>query len=82
MVFSQRKTSLQPFLNGQYQNMPQPVRSRIKACAHCTSISNTLYRVVADATDHWILVCPACRESLSTQPFYRYGGTWKADKRH
>ena len=62
--------------------MPQPVRSRLKACQRCQQTNPTLYRVVADSTGAWQLVCPACRASLEAQPFYRYGGTWKADKRH
>jgi len=45
-------------------------------------VSSTLYRVVADASGTWLLVCPTCRESVSAEAFYRYGGTWKADKRH
>ena len=60
----------------------QAVRSRIKACTRCHLVGPTLYRVVADASGVWSLVCPACQDSLKTQPFYRYGGTWKADKRH
>lgn len=62
--------------------MPAPVRSRVKACARCQAVSTTLYRVVQDATGQWALVCPACRAEAQSQPFYRYGGTWKAHKRH
>jgi hypothetical protein len=45
-------------------------------------ISSTLYRVVIDETGTWVLICADCRTKVETQPFYRYGGTWKADKRH
>ena len=63
--------------------MPSPaVRFRVKACTRCQLVSATLYRVVADASGGWSLVCPACQDSLKKQPFYRYGGTWKANKRH
>ena len=62
--------------------MSKPVRSRVKACALCQLASSTLYRVVADASGAWTLVCPACQDNVKAQAFYRYGGTWKADKRH
>ena len=62
--------------------MPQPVRSRTKSCALCKVVSTTLFRVVHAAPDHWVLICSDCRAKVATQPLYRYGGTWKADKRH
>lgn len=62
--------------------MPKPARSRVKACAQCQMIRNTLYRVVIDETGAWFLICADCRTKVETHPFYRYGGTWKADKRH
>ena len=62
--------------------LPKPARSRAKLCESCQLASTTLYRVVADSTGVWKLVCPACRASVELQPFYRYGGTWKANKRH
>jgi hypothetical protein len=62
--------------------MPKPARSRVKACERCLLASSTLYRVVADASGAWKLFCPACQHAIKAQPFYRYGGTWKADKRH
>lgn len=62
--------------------MPPPVRSRVKACALCQVVSPTLYRVVHDTPGQWVLICPACRAQAETQPLYRYGGTWKANKRH
>jgi hypothetical protein len=62
--------------------MPQPVRSRVKPCALCQVPSTTLYRVVHDAPNHWVLICSVCRAKVETQASYRYGGTWKAHKRH
>ena len=62
--------------------MPKPVRSRIKACETCKTVSPTLYRVVQDDTAVWALLCQACRTQVERHPSYRYGGTWKADKRH
>jgi len=62
--------------------MPKPVRSRVKACETCKVVSSTLYRVVQDETSGWTLLCQACRTKVAFYPSYRYGGTWKADKRH
>ncbi|MBT9489372.1 MAG: hypothetical protein IV093_17850 [Rubrivivax sp.] len=62
--------------------MPKPVRTRVKACGLCQVVSTTLFRVVHDAPNQWVLICGACRAKVETQPLYRYGGTWKADKRH
>lgn len=45
-------------------------------------VSTTLFRVVHDAPNRWVLICENCRAQVETQPLYRYGGTWKADKRH
>jgi hypothetical protein len=62
--------------------MSKPVRSRIKTCAACKTMSSTLYRVVQDETAAWVLICQECRIKVEQHHFYRYGGTWKADKRH
>jgi len=62
--------------------MTKPARSRIKACEHCKVESPTLYRVVHDVSGAWALICNPCRIKVERQPFYRYGSTWKADKRH
>jgi len=62
--------------------MPKPVRSRVKACETCKAVSSTLYRVVQGDTADWTLICKACRTQVERQLGYRYGGTWKADKRH
>lgn len=62
--------------------MSKSARSRIKTCEHCQIISSSLYRVLHDATCKWALVCNGCRLKVESLPFYRYGGTWKSDKRH
>jgi hypothetical protein len=62
--------------------MPKPARTRVKACAQCQAVSTTLFRVVHDAPNRWVLICSACRTKVETQPLYQYGGTWKAEKRH
>ena len=45
-------------------------------------LSTTLYRVVHDAPNAWVLICSNCREKVENRPLYRYGGTWKANKLH
>jgi hypothetical protein len=62
--------------------MPKPVRTRSKACARCAQVSPVLYRVITDDSLEWKLLCPVCRRELEGHPAYRYGGTWKANKRH
>ncbi|PVE04890.1 hypothetical protein B472_16770 [Limnohabitans sp. Rim28] len=62
--------------------MPKPVRSRVKACEKCKAVSSTLYRVAPDETGSWTMLCQSCRTQAERHPNYRYGGTWKADKRH
>lgn len=63
-------------------DVPKPVRSRIKACEHCKVVSTTLYRIIHDQTASWALICNECRVKVQEHPCYRYGGTWKSDKRH
>jgi hypothetical protein len=60
----------------------KPVRTRVKPCERCGLESPTLYRVQIDDSFEWKFLCPECRRELETSPFYRYGGTWKANKRH
>ena len=62
--------------------MPKRARTRTKACAQCQVVSTTLFRVAHDAPNRWLLICSVCRTKVEMQSLYRYGGTWKADKRH
>ena len=62
--------------------MPKPVRSRVKVCETYKAVSSILYRVVKDDTASWSLICQACRTQVERHTNYRYGGAWKADKRH
>jgi len=62
--------------------MSQPARIRVKACALCHVVSATLFRVVHDVPNTWVLICPNCRAKVEKLSQYRYGGTWKANKRH
>ena len=55
---------------------------RIKLCNRCSQAASVLFRVQYDESGAWIFVCKQCWASVSqNNPFYVYGGTWKADKR-
>ena len=57
------------------------VRSRQKLCERCGQALPVLYRVRQDEAADWIFVCRACWDAVSqNNPFYVYGGTWKAKK--
>jgi hypothetical protein len=54
--------------------LPKP-----KPCQSCQQLVSLRYRIQCDNTEQWYLVCPQCWERLANNnPFYRYGGTWKA----
>ncbi|MEM9216188.1 MAG: hypothetical protein AAGD25_17810 [Cyanobacteria bacterium P01_F01_bin.150] len=58
-------------------------RIRQKKCDRCTCPASTLYRVQIDESKAWIFVCDRCWPLIQTNnPYYTYGGTWKAQKRH
>ncbi|OKH14595.1 hypothetical protein [[Limnothrix rosea] IAM M-220] len=58
------------------------MRHREKNCAYCQKSTEICYRIQYDTTQQWQLVCPACQKQLKKDnPFYRYGGTWKAKKK-
>ncbi|NJR51867.1 MAG: hypothetical protein HC780_22105 [Leptolyngbyaceae cyanobacterium CSU_1_3] len=57
-------------------------RDRQKSCDLCTKSALVLYRVRRDESSEWIFVCRSCWDHVSRgNPFYVYGGTWKAKKR-
>ncbi len=59
------------------------VRTRQKSCDACAQASSVLYRVQRDQTGVWVFLCSSCRVKVEFEnPFYVYGGTWKANKRH
>ncbi len=58
-------------------------RTRQKICDHCQTNSTVLYRVQLGINQPWIYLCPMCRTKAELEfTAYRYGGTWKAKKRH
>ena len=58
-------------------------RERTKNCNACQALATTLYRCQLDVSKNWQLICKTCWDRLSpNNPLYRYGGTWKAVKRH
>lgn len=55
---------------------------KAKTCFQCQEVASMLYRVQYDASKVWVFCCPLCWPDLSNQnPYYIYGGTWKAKVR-
>jgi hypothetical protein len=58
-------------------------RVRQKQCDRCQGFAAQLYRVQLDASREWQFVCDRCWPKIrDNNPYYTYGGTWKARKRH
>ena len=56
-------------------------KSHSKPCDLCSQKVNIRYRIQYDASEEWVLVCRQCWDKISPDnPYYRYGGTWKARK--
>ncbi len=52
---------------------------KLKPCEVCQTPVDVRYRIQSDRSQAWRLVCPSCWEQLGRDnPWYRYGGTWKA----
>ncbi len=59
-----------------------PRSQRVKPCHLCNQAASVLYRVKYDSEGDWVFVCPECWHNISQDnPYYTYGGTWKAQKR-
>ncbi|WP_082803658.1 MULTISPECIES: hypothetical protein [unclassified Anabaena] len=55
--------------------------NRVKLCYRCSQPAPLLYRVKFEENGKWVFVCPQCWTGVSeNNPFYVYGGTWKARK--
>ncbi len=55
---------------------------RFKTCSQCYQSAFVLYRVKYEQDGGWVFVCPQCWQGVSeNNPFYVYGGTWKAKKK-
>nr|WP_290225858.1 hypothetical protein [Trichocoleus desertorum] len=52
--------------------------TRVKLCDRCANSAPVLYRVKLDESEQWDRCWP---EVSQDNPFYVYGGTWKAQKR-
>ncbi|HEY9697220.1 MAG TPA: hypothetical protein V6D10_08160 [Trichocoleus sp.] len=56
--------------------------NRIKTCDRCLQSAAVLYRVQYDVSGQWFFLCDRCYPTVSQDnPYYVYGGTWKAQKR-
>lgn len=57
-------------------------RVRTKQCDRCFQLAPVLYRIQQDESGGWCFVCPDCWAIVrQDNPFYVYGGTWKATKK-
>ncbi|MEM6453081.1 MAG: hypothetical protein AAF703_22525 [Cyanobacteria bacterium P01_D01_bin.105] len=55
---------------------------KLKPCDRCRELVKIRYRIQYDASGEWRLVCPPCWHHIRPDnPYYRYGGTWKARRR-
>ncbi len=56
--------------------------NRIKPCNRCSLAAPILFRVKYQEGGNWVFVCQQCWQQVSQDnPFYVYGGTWKAKKK-
>lgn len=56
---------------------------KLKSCALCDCYIEIRYRIKYQPEGEWVLVCPSCWQQVSRDnPYYRYGGTWKARKKN
>jgi hypothetical protein len=55
---------------------------KVKTCSQCHQVAPLCYRIQYDASAVWMFCYPQCWHTLSDQnPYYIYGGTWKAKAR-
>ena len=58
------------------------VKSKSKHCDLCNDLVDIRYRIQHQEDGNWVLVCPECWQKVSRDnPYYRYGGTWKAKRK-
>jgi hypothetical protein len=58
------------------------LKGNSKPCDLCSTNSNIRYRIQYQKNGDWKLICFLCWQKVSQDnPFYRYGGTWKARKK-
>ena len=57
------------------------LKRKLKPCDLCCHKTDIRYRIQYQKDGEWKLVCLSCWQKVSPDnPFYRYGGTWKARK--
>lgn len=55
------------------------LKIKSKPCDLCSIETDIRYRIRYQENGKWELVCLQCWQKVSQDnPFYRYGGTWKA----
>ena len=54
-------------------------KKKLKLCDLCCHETDICYRIQYQKDGDWKLVCLQCWQQVAPDnPFYRYGGTWKA----
>ena len=54
---------------------------KLKPCDRCQNLVDLRYRSQYQQQGDWVMVCRKCWDLVSqNNPYYRYGGTWKAKK--
>lgn len=54
-------------------------KGKPKQCHYCNQLVTIRYRIQYEEGGKWCQVCCDCWDILAIDnPFYRYGGTWKA----
>ena len=54
---------------------------KLKPCDRCQNLVDLRYRIQYQQQGDWVMVCRECWDLVSqNNPYYRYGGTWKAKK--
>lgn len=57
-------------------------KTKSKPCDLCHNLVDLRYRIQYQEHENWVMVCPSCWQEVSQDnPYYRYGGTWKARSR-
>ena len=58
------------------------LKIKLKPCDLCSQETDIRYRIQYQKDGDWKLVCLSCWQQVRLDnPFYRYGGTWKARKK-
>ncbi len=56
---------------------------KLQLCNICNNLVDLRYRIQDQEAGEWKMGCSDCWQKVSQDnPYYRYGGTWKAKKKN